>query len=223
MKLQFYKTETTYQGKVYKILIPAIPLTETYAGFARATPIIFANKADFMRLAALFTLLTEVKDVIIYLPIRKNHDDYLSETYFDPTNFTDIVICHHSLQLKRGVFKQIKQRLSKGSLISFEVNQMKFADLEFDESFWYKENKDLLDVAIQDDILFLIGSRKVFKHLACVCLRFRFVSYLPPFHDHSHLYNYLRHGGFSGHEDMQFCFYDKIWWQKWFDEQEEGS
>ena len=220
MKIQFYKTETTYQGKVYKILTPTTPLTETYAGFARATSIIFANKADFMQLAALFALLTEIKDVIIYLSIRKNTDNYLSETYFDTTNFTDIVICHHSLQLKRGLFKQLKQRLSKRNLISFEVDQMKFADLKFDEKFWYKENKDLLDVAIQDDTLFLVGSSKVFGHLARECLQFRFDNYLPLYHDHTHLYPYLRNG-VAVSEDMQFCFYDKMWWQKWLAEQEE--
>jgi len=220
MKIQFYKTETTYQGKVYKILTPTTPLTDTYAGFARATPIIFSNKADFMRLATLFAFLTEVKDVIIYLPTRKNKDDYLTETWFDATAFANIVVCHHSLQLKRGLFKQIKQRLSKRDLVSFKVDQMKFDNLEFDERFRHQENKDLLDVAIQNDTLFLIGSSKVFGYLAWECLEFRGGVAEPPNHSHTHLYPYLRHG-VAVCVDMQFCFYDKIWWEKWFAKQDE--
>ena len=221
MKIQFYKTETTYQGKLYKILTPVSPLTEIYVASSRRTACLFGNKADYIKLAALFTLLTEVKDMIIYLPTGKNHDDYLRHAWLEVPHFSDVVICHHRTQLKRGTFKQLKQRLSKKNLVSFKIEHMKFADLTFDEKFWHKENKDLLDFDLQNDTLFLVGSAKIFKHLAWECLKFRVGVSDPPYMSHTHLYAYMRNG-VAVDEDAQFCFYDKIWWKKWLDGQEEG-
>jgi len=221
MKLQFYKTEITFQGKFYKILTPVNPLTNIYVGISIDTPFVFANQADFVSLAGLFTLLTEMKDMIIYLPTRANQADYFKQAWFNDGKMFDMVVCHHSLQLKRGLFKELKSRLSKGNLASFKVDMMKFADLEFDEKFWHKENKDLLDVVHQQTTLFMTGSTKIFKQLARECLKFRSDLAGPPYHNHTHLDTYLRHGSSPHFEDMQLCFYDKIWWDKWYDEQEE--
>jgi len=221
MKIQFYKTEIIYQGKFYKILSPVIPLTDTYIGVVTDnTPFVFANKADFISLATLFTLLTEMKGVIIYLPTRNNQTDYLKQIWFGVGNSLDMVICHHSLQFKQRLFKVLKNRLSKRNLVSFKLDIMKFADIAFDKKFWYRENKDLLDITKGQDTLFLAGSAKVFAQLARECLRFRGIAEEPPYHIHTHLDTYLRHGGTQCYEgDMQLCFYDELLWQKWFDEQ----
>jgi len=32
---------------------------------------------------------------------------------------------------------------------------------------------------------------------------------------HMHLDDYLRHGKFPHFDDMQFCYYDQLTWQKW--------
>jgi len=226
MKLQFYKTETIYRGKVYKILTPLTPLKNTYVCLPQGTPFVFANQADFTILAGLFTLLTEMKEIIIYLPTRANQTDYLNQAWAGIGSSSDIVLCHHSLQLKRGLFKELKKRLSKGSLVSFKVDPMKFSELEFNEKFWHSENKDLLDVAHQQSTLFVAGSTKIFEQLARDCLRFRDIHSeveKPPYHSHTHLEIYLRHGSYPHFDDMQFCFYDKVWWKKWFAEQEENK
>jgi len=219
--MQFYKTETIFHGKIYRILTPVSPLVNTYVYLSLGTPFVFANKEDFTFLASLFALLTEIKDIIIYLPTRTNQTDYLNRVRADIASSSDMVLCHHSLQLKRALFKEFKKRLSKSNLVSLKINTMKFSDWDFDESFWHKENKDLLDVVHQQSTLFLAGSTKIFEQLARECLSFRRDVAKPPYHSHTHLDTYLRHGKFPYWEDMQFCFYDEKVWDKWLAEQEE--
>jgi len=218
LKLTFNLTETTYKGKVYRILVPAKSLKEVYLTDQGGHGSLLGNRSSWTVVAACFALLTQKKDFIIYLPIGRN-DPAPLRTYIpwfvwhrkgDP--LSHLVLCHHTRQLNRGDFKDMTKRLKASKLVSYHVNPFDFgADYTAPKEFSYKSNKDVLDIHWSSGICFIAGSAKNFRHLA------RNAMYISRFSgtytglSHIHLWE-TRHRDTVGH-NLDFVYFNAKDWE----------
>lgn len=218
MVIEFWINKIIYLGKQYKVLIPTIQNKNTYIVESDSKAyMLYANKNDLIKLAGLLVFATQNKDTIIYLPTKKNHfTDYL-KSIFNIDNGLDLVILHHSIQFKHKCWKEIRKRINNKTKESYRINELEYRDLDWEEHrvFYYKENKDFLDVKEHFDTVFMIGSSKVFSSISSYCLSVAkkgedLYKFTNGFHEHEHLDIFTRHKG--NFEDMTIDFYDeKIW------------
>lgn len=218
MVIEFWINKIIYLGKQYKVLIPTIQNKNTYIVESDSKAyMLYANKNDLIKLAGLLVFATQNKDTIIYLPTKQNKFPEYLKNIFEIDNGLDLVIFHHKIQVKHKLWKEIRKRLIYNIKQSFKVNEFKFNDLDWEEHrvFYYKENKDFLDVREQFDTVFMVGSSKVFSSISSYCLSvaengevlYRFTN---GFHEHEHLDTFTRHKG--NFEDMTIDFYDEELW-----------
>ena len=218
MVIKFWTNKVIYLGKQYKVLIPILQNKDTYIVESNSkTYMLYANKNDLIKLAGLLVLATQNKDTIIYLPTKQNHFTGYLKSIFDIDNGLDLVILHHSIQFKHKFWKEIRKRIYYKTKESYKINEFEFKDLDWEEhrGFYYKENKDFLDVKEQFDTVFMIGSSTVFSSISSYCLSVAengedLYKFTNGFHEHEHLDTFTRHKG--NYEDMTIDFYDEVIW-----------
>ncbi|MBG9733339.1 hypothetical protein ABD86_14550 [Paenibacillus alvei] len=110
MKISFEKSLVSIGTKQYQVLKPVIDLSNLYVFQVKEhNHIIFGNEHSLEILANLFEYSSNNPNSIIYLNTRNNMlTEYLSECWSNIQKSFDLVILHHSIQLKIHEWKQIR-------------------------------------------------------------------------------------------------------------------
>lgn len=216
MMLDFYEQEVQLSDKSYTILIPKIGFNKTYVCEVDTdTFMLFGDESDLERLATIFTISSQEKDKIIYIPSKQNIvTTYLKERFGCPKS-DDLVLLHHLLQFRTKDWKKVRRLLSRRNFVSYELNNNDEICYDGWEKFYYEENKDYLFLKRQFDSLFLVGSKKVFKYMVNDCSVVaengaELFKWYRGMHEHSHLDRYIRYHGNGS--DMTINFYDERLW-----------
>lgn len=217
MEEKFYKTEVRLKGKEFVILTPVIDLEQLFACTENLDYlIVFGDIKNFMRLAYIFAIICKGKNVIMYLPLKKHGlTEYLKLNQGE-NSANDIVVLHHTVQFKINDWKTIRGLLTKKDIVSFQIEDDIFNSIDEDyRRFYYKTNKDVLDVKNIFDTVFFVGSSKVYGSIANDCKEFaegkpdEFSKENKWYHDHRHLDMYLRK---SKEINFSIDHYDKELW-----------
>ncbi|MFD1736836.1 hypothetical protein ACFSCX_09675 [Bacillus salitolerans] len=225
IKLRFISTPIYINRKEYKVLKPFNDFHNIYVNEITTKVFsIFGNESELKTLANLLYLLKRHKDIIIYLPLRKNPQSTYLKNRFNYSVQHDMVLLHHSVQLNTKDWKWIRNKFDNYNLIEicFEVDLPEWDKEEQLKGYgrvYYKENNDLLDLKSYAETLFIVGSSKPFYFLSYdvdyVSLNGRETfNNQPGFHEHEHIdylrkpYNSNKGNGFA----LSVNFYDQELW-----------
>jgi hypothetical protein len=185
-------------GKSFEVLIPSYKYEHTYIGeFLINDYMIFSNVPDLSFMKALFNLIENKKESIIYLSIKKNGLPKYLENWFWDHKGNDFIIFHHSMPLNINDWRLIRSKINhKGEEITFEVEEHENSNLEDYNTFRYRENKDYLVIKRKFESIFFVGSAKVFKYMAGSIMDFvnncESKGNSLRIHDHTHLDIFLK-------------------------------
>jgi len=216
MKLKTHQSPVTHNGRTYQLL--TLSLANIYARQFATASLIFADGCGFLTLAGLFTYLAFQKDTLIYLPTQNNCNKTLDEIWELGIGL-DVVLCHHSAQMRPKTIRTLRKRLKNKRPVTVEVDESRYENLAFCERFRNRDNKDVLRVKEDGNLLVLEGSSLVFQHLAKSCLDLRFRED-HPYESHHHLSTYMTwKNKFTN--DSQLIHFDAQAWEQWFENQQE--
>ncbi|WP_329518764.1 hypothetical protein [Spirillospora sp. NBC_01491] len=156
-------------GREYRVISPARPLKnaslrqmDRYFSFT-------VDRPEGRLMGALWLLAARSRRSVVYLPTRTApcppglEDDGVA---------VDLVMSHHSLQLRPAQWKRIRQRISRGNpprdlrtarLPASDV--LVEEDIDFD-ALDHAENRDLLRQHVYGETLFMTGSTSAFRRQA---------------------------------------------------------
>jgi|GEM_PF-5851593 len=214
MSIKFDKYEINNDGKRLYIIVPKKVLSELYVCEIDSNRhIIFGDKTSLYDLAIIVNSLKNNPNYILYIPSKKKTTEYLSSCWRCDTAF-DLVIVHHSVQLKIKTWKNIRQKLNQKDTLSLEENIISYPNFE---KYSFVENKDILVAKSRFDTLFLVGSDLIFSVMAFQCEDISSsgegIFRESRSHTHAHLdmcFNYKVHR--SGKERLTIEYYDKTLW-----------
>lgn len=226
MSNEFDKTSIATGKKQYHLLTPKVDFSELYVVQLREqNHVIFGNENCLLNLAKVFEFSTRSPNYIFYLNTKANKlTDYLIESWSCDSKSYDLVIFHHSVQLKIHEWKQIRElwRRSRRETIS-PVLEVDIKKTKNNREYNYREHKDFLDINDRFDSLFLTGSSRVFKDISKDILlihengREQFLRF-PGAHDHEHIDFYARKQYTKNYKyDGNFLcidFYDRYLWER---------
>jgi len=226
MGIEFEKTSVNIGKKHYEVLTPKTDLSELYiVKISEQKHVIFGNEECLLKLATVFTFLSMNPSYILYLNIKVNNiTEYLRDSWSCDSELYDLVLLHHSVQLKIHEWKQIRDLWRKSTKQPINPIQ-KYSIKKMNNSleYFYREHKDFLDIVERFNTLFLIGSSRVFQDISkdAVLISengresfFRF----PGSHDHEHIDFYARREYTKNYKyDGYFLcidFYDRDLWRE---------
>lgn len=162
MKVKFIQKKFHFKNKIYKILKP-LNLSEDIYSYLTNTGnfIISIDKFSSLEMGYYFKNLE--KDEILYLNLKKNKIEK------EGIYFKDIIILNHSLQFNIKLWKEIRDKFNSLNTEIIEKDldtHLEEKDYTEYRKFYYRENKDFLDIKENYDSLFLIGSNKVFESIS---------------------------------------------------------
>jgi hypothetical protein len=218
IKVQFIQKVVALSGKTYTVLTPISSQLNLYAlEHVQGSYMIFGDQKTLQLLACIVQVSSFQREKMIYIPSRTSvlPADIKAFSAFDKN--LGIVLFHHSLQLKLGIWKVLRNRLPKvgGKLVSYKCNPRRFSQLSYDDNkeFTFRENKDHMLIRNHADTLFLIGSEKAFQHTSGVFEPLSrggasyFLNYGGHAHDHLDLFTTKRQG-------LCVDFYDEELWKR---------
>lgn len=225
MKISFEKSLVSIGTKQYQVLKPIIDLSNLYVVQVQEhNHIIFGNEHSLEILANLLEYSSGNPNSIIYLNTKNSMlTEYLSECWSNIQKSFELVILHHSIQLKIHEWKQIRALRLKAmkrhtdTFIEFKNSTRN------DSEYHYREHKDFLDINDRFETLFLVGSNRVFTDIALDTVSIRengrelFLKF-PGCHDHEHIDYYARkeytkNYKYDGHF-LCIDFYDRELWKR---------
>lgn len=222
-----YEVSSIFLGqKEYQVIRPDITLSDLYiVQLQDQNHIIFGNENSLPKLASIFEYASNDSQSIIYINSRVNElTEYLRNGWSNNSKPLDLVILHHSIQLKTHEWKRIRDlwkktvKQRKSSIIQTNVEEK-----HRKQEYYYKENKDVLDIDARFETLFLIGSRTVFNDISKDALsvsengRELYLRH-PGYHDHEHIDYYARrvytkNYKYDGHF-LCIDYYDRDLWER---------
>lgn len=217
MKEKFYKTEVRLKDKKFVVLTPLIEFDNLYDCTQNLDYLtILGDISSLLRLAYIFAVMHDEKNIIMYLPLRRHGlSEYLKSSQGEQSA-NDIVILHHMIQLKINDWKTIRGLLTEKDIISIQIENDSFKKIDQDyREFNYRSNKDVLDIRNEFETVFLVGSSKVYGSIAYDCKELaegepdEFFKKYKWYHDHRHLDMYLRRWKEIG---FSIDYYDKKLW-----------
>ncbi|WML34332.1 hypothetical protein [Clostridium sp. OS1-26] len=217
MEEKFYKTEIRLKDKEFIVLTPLNDYNELFTCTQNLDYLtILGDISSLLRLAYIFAVMYDEKNIIMYLPLKRHGlTEYLKSSQGE-RSAKDLVILHHTIQLKINDWKTIRGLLTKKDIVSIEVEDDIFKNIDEDyRKFNYRSNKDVLDVKNKFETIFLVGSSKVYGSIANDCKELaegepdEFFKKYNWYHDHKHLDIYLRRW-----KEINFSidYYDKKLW-----------
>ena len=200
MRYTIDKTLIPLGKKQYQILSPNIDFTELYIVKLREqNHVIFGNEDCLLNLAKTFEFSSKNPNCIVYINTKVNKlTDYLTQRWSCDAKSYDVVIAHHSVQLKLHEWKQIRELWRRSSKIQFDsILEVDMQYTRNSHEYFFNEHVDFLDIEDRFETLFLIGSNRVFKDISKDTFlihengREQFLRY-PGAHDHEHIDFYAR-------------------------------
>jgi len=201
MNIHFNKYEVKLGNKIYIILIPIFKLTKLYVISTDVrSAIVLGNESNLEYFSKLLLVMSQTKNSILYIPSKENRlTDYLQDRWSNKDSGNDLILLHHSLQFNPKDWKEIRYLLSKdrnerkeylviNNDINIERNLSKY---------WYRENKDFLDIKEKFNTIFLIGSREIFHNISIDAINVKdegrdLFERFPGYHAHEHIDYYAR-------------------------------
>jgi hypothetical protein len=221
------KYEITLGNRSYKIFTPDSHLEDFFVLSTDVRgAIILGNEHSLELLANLLLFSAKMKDSIVFIKCKKNKlTEYLLNRWSIKEKGNDLVLVHHSNQLKSNDWKDIRGLINKTKNHNKEV-----FDIDFDfggkrdlSKYWYREHKDYLDIKEVYETLFLVGSEEVFTNISIDAISIKnegrdLFKRHPGYHAHEHIDYYERRQYTKNFQltGWSLCldFYDSKLWEE---------
>jgi len=225
MKVKRY--EIALGPRVYPVVVPdCSELDDLFVIMTEAkSAVIFANEACLCVISSLVRYMETSNATILFVNVKRNAlTDYLRASWSSQTHSKDLVLVHHSMQLRVHEWKQIRNLIRKSAYkeAAVDVNEPEDDVGRNLGRFRYTDHKDYLDVAEHSDTIFMTGSSEVFRELSRDAWqlsksgREAYLSY-PGAHDHEHIDYYARRVYTKNHryDGWFLCldYYDRELWE----------
>ncbi|GAA0925452.1 hypothetical protein GCM10009560_26930 [Nonomuraea longicatena] len=156
-------------GREYRVVRPARPLKNASLRYIDDWFDFTVDRVEGRQMGAFWLLAARSRHSIVYLPTRTAPCPPGLEDDGVPV---DLVLSHHSLQLRPARWKAIRQRIDHGNA-SRELRTARLPaddvlteeDIDFDV-LYHAENRDRLGKRVHGETLFMTGSSTVFREQA---------------------------------------------------------
>lgn len=118
----------------------------------------YADRPAIKQLATLWALAAGSPRSVIYVPMRQNTSQYEGRRL-------DLVLSHHSLQLRPSRWTGLRARLGAGAPHTVRIPDPGTPKLDY-STFLHRENRDFLRFDNAAETLFVTGSRECFYRAA---------------------------------------------------------
>jgi hypothetical protein len=166
VRLRLRQHLTSIGGIQYRVVQPFPPLRRTALADPMRYGWLVGDQDGLARLGALFAFAAMSRRTIVYVALREGGPIDGWEDYLDSCGGrVDLVLVHHSLQLRVSRWPQLRARLGRGVPLTVHTDEHRWSapPPEWSERLGQQDFRDWLRPAMWARTLFLVGGRDSFR------------------------------------------------------------
>jgi hypothetical protein len=166
VRLRLRQHVTSIGGIQYRVVQPVAPLRRTALTDPSHHGWLVGDQHGLAHLGALFAFAAQSRRTIVFVPLRQGGPIDGWEQYLRSCGGrVDLVLVHHSLQLRVSRWPQLRAGLGRGVTLTVDTDEDRWASPppQWTRRLGHQDFRDWLRPAVWARTLFLVGGRDSFR------------------------------------------------------------